>query len=835
MCKSPYWPLTGQGFVEYHIKDGPLSIKPCNQLPRTHEYVYLVIRRRLGPPLSHSSLGYPGESRRRTPYSKTAQLSTGISRELHVLESEVALDNCDVTLVGQNGTVLCNGNVLVQAASTKNVQVNGRLTQPVKNAKVCEAYEMQAEKGGEYGVLQPVLPQSDIIYNDWCYESATKPVCSYVSPWAEGSVLRSTAEGSSHTIDWNSWGENLISLIDKAFMHKNKVDTVSAGPARGAAEQPVPEGAVAAAGVNPGEQDEPNKGTAETLSVTHKTEVGMECQRDVTGNVLEQFTDAEPEKLGMSPAIGSALVEHQAVFTSSCEKVPLTFATFQVSASESLCIPSVMKIPRKDLGLESRAWFITEALKEMLELWDVQPIYTSVSPPQSDCLVLRSTTRWNTVGQAVQSKAKRDRNGLFLSLLLLLKVAATYAAGLRAEEIFETDFGEVENKPKMSVVTPPNSQMGSISAAMVQCGAGQLVKGVYTAPVEKPHEVEEPCVDLKAAEILTRAQTKVVKETGVPSPVLGLGDKPNKVPGTGEWARSVVKIVCGSDESWPVPVDKNTDGIRTGQVVGQLPAEWVNPGEVASCEVPVGDGGPLVCVPSADSALANFEKKGIGDMCNIERSNVGLNMSVNDEPNNVLMVHDNVVPKGTGKPGNQLVTAESGTRNKRWVSVLNTIEIGPLQSQNSTAEKVLWKPGNLKRGGRRVGRKTNRNPLRFQERKCLWKCTRKKSWEGCINAHSRVTVRLRGRHQRRHWVEFPVRRSEVGQECTSVNGIWHRGAKSNLGVPPSGSKQRGGMFLEAHPEKGWAYVADSQHRGVPTIMMGAGVPPSGLKQRGGDM
>lgn len=70
----------------------------------------------------------------------------------------------------------------------------------------------------------------------------------------------------------------------------------------------------------------------------------MECQSDVvTGNVLEQFTDAEPEKLGMSPAPGSALGEHQAVVTSSWEDVGLTIATSQVSANESVCIPNVMK------------------------------------------------------------------------------------------------------------------------------------------------------------------------------------------------------------------------------------------------------------------------------------------------------------------------------------------------------------------------------------------------------------------------------------------------------------------------------------------------------------
>lgn len=155
-----------------------------------------------------------------------------------------------------------NCNVLVQSVSTKNVQVNGGLTQPVKNAKVCEVYEAPAKQGGEYGILQPavlkhVLPQSDMIHNDLCNEPES--IC-YVSPWADGSVLRSTGEWSAQTMDWESWGKNLISMIDKVFMHKNKVDTGSAVPAGGTAEQLVPECAVAAAGVNPHEQDQPNKG-----------------------------------------------------------------------------------------------------------------------------------------------------------------------------------------------------------------------------------------------------------------------------------------------------------------------------------------------------------------------------------------------------------------------------------------------------------------------------------------------------------------------------------------------------------------------------------------------
>lgn len=252
----------------------------------------------------------------------------------------------------------------------------------------------------------------------------------------------------------------------------------------------------------------------------------------------------------------------------------------------------------------------------MLKLWDVQPIYIGVSPPQSDGLVLWSTTRWSTKWQAVQNKGEQDGNGLFLNVLLLLKVASGYAAGLVPEKmLYGRCFGETKNESKMSEVSPPNSPMGSMSVAMVQGGAGQLsVKGVYTAPVDKPREMEGPSMDQKTAEILTGAQTEVVKETGVTSPIIGLGDKPDVVPETGKWVKSAIRLVRRSDESSPVPVlDRNPGGIK-GQVVGQLSAEWVNPGEVTSCEVPVGDGGPPVCVPSADSALANAEKKkGIGD------------------------------------------------------------------------------------------------------------------------------------------------------------------------------------------------------------------------------
>lgn len=120
--------------------------------------------------------------------------------------------------------------------------------------------------------------------------------------------------------------------------------------------------------------------------------------------------------------------------------------------------------------------------------------------------------------------------------------------------------------------------------------------------------------------------------------------KPDKVPETREWIRIVVNVVCGSDETSLVQVlDRNPDDVVKGQVVGQL--------ELASCEVPMGDGLPPLCVPSSDPALTNAGKRGVDDICNIERYNVSLNMLVLDEPSNVLMVHNNVKSKGTCKPG----------------------------------------------------------------------------------------------------------------------------------------------------------------------------------------
>lgn len=67
----------------------------------------------------------------------------------------------------------------------------------------------------------------------------------------------------------------------------------------------------------------------------------------------------------------------------------------------------------------------------------------------------------------------------------------------------------------MSEVSPYNSQMESISAAVVHDGAGQLlasVKGAYTAPVDKPHKMEGLSMDQKPAEILTITQIAVVKD-----------------------------------------------------------------------------------------------------------------------------------------------------------------------------------------------------------------------------------------------------------------------------------------------------------------------------------
>lgn len=73
-------------------------------------------------------------------------------------------------------------------------------------------------------------------------------------------------------MDWDCWGKKLISMIDEAVMHKNKMDTISAVSAGRSAEQPIVKGVVAAAVVNPCEKEGPDKDehTAETLSVTHK-------------------------------------------------------------------------------------------------------------------------------------------------------------------------------------------------------------------------------------------------------------------------------------------------------------------------------------------------------------------------------------------------------------------------------------------------------------------------------------------------------------------------------------------------------------------------------------
>lgn len=121
-------------------------------------------------------------------------------------------------------------------------------------------------------------------------------------------------------------------------------------------------------------------------------------------------------------------------------------------------------------------------------------------------------------------------------------------------------------------------------------------------------------------------------------------DKPGNIFDLGE---QVVNMVCinwqnGSNKVSSVQdVDRSPGCVVKGQVVRQPPTEWVTPWEVASCEVPMGDGCPPVCVPSADTALTNPGKI-VDDICNIERCNVGMNMSVHVKPSNVLMIHDDV-------------------------------------------------------------------------------------------------------------------------------------------------------------------------------------------------
>lgn len=96
----------------------------------------------------------------------------------------------------------------------------------------------------------------------------------------------------------DSWGKKLISITDEAVMCKNQVGTVSTVPAGRSAEQSVVKSAVAAAEVNTCEKEGSDKGkqTAESLSVTLKSDVGMEYQiHGNTGNYQEQLANAKSD------------------------------------------------------------------------------------------------------------------------------------------------------------------------------------------------------------------------------------------------------------------------------------------------------------------------------------------------------------------------------------------------------------------------------------------------------------------------------------------------------------------------------------------------------------
>ncbi|PIO12719.1 hypothetical protein AB205_0198860, partial [Aquarana catesbeiana] len=141
-------------------------------------------------------------------------------------------------------------------------------------------------------------------------------------------------------------------------------------------------------------------GIADVLSTAHQ----LKCQGDnMTCNNLQLLTDTGTEGISVRHVSDSAPGEQQAAMrgTSKELEVSSNVSTSQAAVDEPLHVLDKEKDPRKLWYLDMGCLEMTETLLEMLELVKTHSLYTWVSPPQSDQVVLRSTNGWSQVVQAV--------------------------------------------------------------------------------------------------------------------------------------------------------------------------------------------------------------------------------------------------------------------------------------------------------------------------------------------------------------------------------------------------------------------------------------------------
>ncbi|XP_040191766.1 uncharacterized protein LOC120924835 [Rana temporaria] len=206
-------------------------------------------------------------------------------------------------------------------------------------------------------------------------------------------------------MDWDSWYENAIAILN------NVVDITPAMPNGGIADQLVLKDMFSPAKVNAlqSEGTVQGAGIADVLSTTQQLS-NCKCQGDsATCNDLQRLIDTGAEGISVRHVSDSAPGEQQVVMGTSLEvEVSSYVSTFQPAVDEPLHVLDREKVPRKVWYLDMGCIEMTKTLLEMLELVKTHSLYTWVSPPQTDQVVLRSTNRWSQVVQAVQGNFDQE-------------------------------------------------------------------------------------------------------------------------------------------------------------------------------------------------------------------------------------------------------------------------------------------------------------------------------------------------------------------------------------------------------------------------------------------
>ncbi|XP_040189602.1 uncharacterized protein LOC120921054 [Rana temporaria] len=415
---------------------------------------------------------------------------------------------------------------------------------------------------------------------------------------------------SPHEFNEAPHSGQVMLLQPAVFKNVFAVDTNSAMQ-NGETAGPVDTGALAFAEVNPLQLEGSEKGAymAEVLS-SAKEMRNVALQNDmVMDSNLESLSVAESERMSVAHAICSAQGKPQVLSVSSEVEVSLNDSASHALANEPLHIVSKGTIPRV-LCLDVTCLKITEML---LELVTIFPMYTCVYPQQKGDMVLRSTNRWTQVVQALLSNINENwLLYCWLILCKVVSqfssrvLPAAVGCGRRSGELLE-----ISEVIDIVEVSPSADVMECIPTGAVRGTAEQwLVHGGRTVSPSRPHEKEGLGMDVAVVGIQSITLREVQFE--VPGDTL-IGNNGNDIcnkvyekhcRALSDNSELLVEVPMDTEVVKEIGVEKCV-------LVGQLLLEcWTTGGDVKLRDCPIGSNCLPVGGPSIDSVLTNKGTRG---------------------------------------------------------------------------------------------------------------------------------------------------------------------------------------------------------------------------------